>query len=218
MSETVLVVAAHPDDETLGVGATLARHAAAGDRVAVQFVTEGASAQYDDPDAVTERARAGRDAADVLGVETVRFADLPDMRLDTVPHVDVNAVVEDAVADVEPDVVYTHHAGDVNADHRAVAASTRVATRPGSGVERVYAYEVPSASEWGADAFDPDTYVDVSGFVETKLGAFAAYTREVREYPHPRSPRALRARAETRGSEAGMRAAEALALVRAYRR
>jgi LmbE family N-acetylglucosaminyl deacetylase len=216
----VLCVAAHPDDEVLGAGGTLAAHAAAGDAVYVLVVTEGATAQYDDPSMVEQKRREARACGDRLGVEAVRFGDLPDMRLDEVAHVEVNAVVEACVDDVGPDVVYTHSRREVNRDHRAVYDSTVVATRPGSGVGRVLAYETPSSTEWvggGADRFEPTTYVNVTDHLETKVAAFAEYDSETRAYPHPRSAESLRARAKTRGTAAGVGAAEAFELVREVR-
>lgn len=214
---TVLAVAAHPDDEVLGAGGTLAKHAAAGHEVHVLIVTDGATTQYDDESLVAEKVDAARTCGDRLGAESVRFGDLPDMRLDDVAHVEVNAVVEEVVDDVEPDVVYTHAHDDVNQDHVALAESTMVAARPGSGVERVLAYEVPSGTEWAAgDRFEPTVYVDVTDHLDAKVDAFDAYEMERREYPHPRCERAIRARAETRGTEAGFEAAEAFALLREY--
>lgn len=220
MSRSVLAVAAHPDDEVLGAGATLAKHADAGHEVTVLIVTEGTTAQYDDDSLIDQKREEARACAETLGVDAVRFGDLPDMRLDTVPHVEVNAVVEDAVEDLDPDVVYTHSPHDVNEDHAAVAASTRVATRPGSGVEEVLAYEVPSSTGWAGgdrERFQPTTYVDVTDHVDRKVEAFEAYETERREYPHPRSPRAIRALGETRGTDAGFPVAEAFQLVAAYR-
>ena len=216
---TVLVVAAHPDDEVLGVGGTMARHARTGDDVHVLIVTEGTTQQYDDDVdvSVQQKERAARQCADRLGVSEVHFGGLPDMRLDEVAHVDVNAVIEDVIASVRPEVVYTHTPRDVNKDHAIVYESTLVTTRPPSGIERVLAYEVPSATGWnGGDrhGFTPNVYVDIAEFLETKVEAFESYDTEVREYPHPRSARALRSIARARGTEAGFEAAEAFSLVR----
>lgn len=217
---TILAVGAHPDDEVLGPGGTLANHADAGHEVYVLIVTEGVTQQYDDPSIVEQKREETQDCADRLGVTDVRFGDLPDMRLDDVPHVEINAVIEAAIEAIRPDVVYTHWSGDVNLDHHRVYESTLVATRPGSGVERVLSYEVPSSTDWAGDGsgFEPTVFVDVTDSIETKIAAFEAYESETRAYPHPRSAESLRARARTRGTAAGFEAAEAFRLIREYRR
>jgi LmbE family N-acetylglucosaminyl deacetylase len=217
--ETVLVVGAHPDDEVLGAGGTVAKHVAAGDEVHVLIVTEGATQQYDDEDLVERKRRKATACADRLGVTEVHFGDLPDMRLDDLPHVEVNAVVEAVVDEVAPDVVYTHSRREVNRDHIEVHDSTLVATRPGAGVSTVLAYETPSSSDWApaTDGFEPDLFVDISDHLETKLDAFSAYEMEVRDYPHPRSEQALEAIAQTHGTASGVPAAEAFEVLRAYR-
>jgi LmbE family N-acetylglucosaminyl deacetylase len=217
--ETVLVVGAHPDDEVLGAGGTMARHADAGAEVHVLIVTEGTTQQYDDESLVEEKRRHARDCADRLGVNEVHFGDLPDMRLDDVAHVEVNAVIEAVCESVEPDVVYTHSRREVNRDHVAVHDSTLVATRPGSGVSTVLAYETPSSTDWAAttDGFDPSLFVDIEPYLDAKVEAFAAYETEIREHPHPRSAEALRAIAGARGAASGTAAAEAFDVLRAYR-
>jgi len=217
MSEnTVLVVGAHPDDEVLGAGGTMAKHAAAGDEVHALIVTEGTTEQYGDDSIIEQKREEARTCARTLGVETVHFGNLPDMRLDDVPHVEVNAVIESVVSDISPDIVYTHSPHEVNLDHKAVYESTLVATRPATGVSRVLAYETPSSTGWtgGATAqFGADVYVDITDYVEQKVEAFAAYESEIREFPHPRSGKSLKARSTTRGSETGFAAAEAFSLV-----
>lgn len=217
--DTVLVVGAHPDDEVLGAGGTAAKHAAAGDEVHALIVTEGTTQQYDDEDLVEQKRRDARACADRLGVTDVHFGDLPDMRLDDVAHVEVNAVIEAVVDDVSPDVVYTHSRREVNRDHVAVHDSTLVATRPGSGVSTLLAYETPSSTEWAPRmaGFEPDLLVDIGDHLDAKIEAFEAYETEIRAYPHPRSAESLRAVAKARGAACGSHAAEAFDVLRAYR-
>ena len=217
--DTVLVVGAHPDDEVLGAGGTMARHAEAGDEVHVLIVTEGTTQQYDDEDLIERKRRDARACAERLGVTDVHFGDLPDMRLDDVAHVEVNAVIEEVCEAVAPDVVYTHSRREVNRDHVAVHDSTLVAARPGSGVSTLLGYETPSSTEWAprTEGFEPDLFVDIDDHLEAKIEAFGDYETEVREFPHPRSAEALRALAETRGSACGSAAAEAFDVLRAYR-
>ena len=216
----VLVLAAHPDDEVLGMGGTIALHAVEhGDEVRIVCVTDGSSTQY--PGDAEIRARKedeARAAAAELGVTDYVHLELPDMRLDTLPHVEVNRVVEQQVDDFQPEIVYTVHP-DVNRDHRALFDSVAVATRPvpGQPVRRVLTYAPTSSTEWtpaGVNWFVPNWFVDVTSTLERKLASFARYETEARPYPHPRSDRAIRAAAAFYGASCGCEAAEPFVLVR----
>ena len=216
----VLVIAAHPDDEVLGMGGTIAMHAIGSkDSVRIVCVTDGSSTQYpDDAEKRAQKEEEARAAAAELGVTNYVHLDLPDMRLDTLPHVDVNRVVEEQIRDFEPAVVYTVHP-DVNRDHRALFDSVAVATRPvpGQSVRRVLTYAPTSSTEWtpsGLNWFVPNWFVDVTDMLDRKLASFAHYRTEAREYPHPRSERAIRAAAEFYGASCGCEAAEPFVLVR----
>ena len=216
----VLVFAAHPDDEVLGMGGTIAVHTDRGDEVRIVVVTDGSSTQY--PDDAETRARKEQEAiaaAAELGVTDYVHLDLPDMRLDTLPHVEVNGVVERHVLDVSPEVVYTPHP-DVNRDHRVLFDSVAVATRPTPGhpVRRVLTYAPTSSTEWTPaplNWFVPNWFVDISTTLERKVASFAHYETERREYPHPRSERAMRAAASFFGASCGCEYAEPFVLVRA---
>lgn len=221
MSRRVLVIAAHPDDETYGLGGTIARHVRQGELVSVLILTDGVTARHN----ATERQKAAaRQACAVLGVDDVRFAGLPDQRLDGMSLLEVIKPIQELFGELRPKLVYTHHRGDANQDHRTVFAATLVAVRPfGSNpVERVLCYEVASSTEWCPPftewAFVPNVFVDVSATLVAKLGAVEAYREtfqnEVKPFPHPRSPEAVRIYAQQRGVTVGMQAAEAFVLVR----
>lgn len=217
----VLVFAAHPDDEVLGMGGTIAVHAKRRrDEVRIVCVTDGSSTQYPgDEDRRQQKNKEARRAASELGVESYVHLDLPDMRLDTLPHVEVNLAVDAQVHDFAPSVVYSVHP-DVNLDHRAVFDSVMVATRPvpGQCVHRVLTYAPTSSTEWSApleNSFQPNWFVDISETLERKLEAFEYYETEHRPWPHPRNVRALRATAEHYGTVIGRDAAEPFVLVRA---
>jgi LmbE family N-acetylglucosaminyl deacetylase len=215
----VLVVAAHPDDEVLGMGGTIALHTARGDEVRVLVVTDGSSTQYpDDPEIRRRKEEEARRAAAELGVEDYVHLDHPDMRLDTLPHVEVNRVIEEHVQGFAPTVLYTVQP-DVNNDHRVLFDSVAVATRPvpGQPVRRLLTYAPASSTEWTPAAvnwFVPNWYVDVTETIERKIAAFAHYETERRDYPHPRSERAIRATAEFHGTTCGCDYAEPFVLVR----
>ena len=212
----VLVFAAHPDDEVLGMGGTIAAHVDRGDQLRVVVVTDGSSTQYpgDSETRLRKEEEALRAAAE-LGIMDYVHLDLPDMRLDTLPHVEVNRVVEEHVGDLGAECVYTPHP-DVNLDHRTLFDSVAVATRPvpDQTVRRLLTYAPTSSTEWTPAPLN--WFVDVSATVERKIAAFAHYETERREYPHPRSERAIRAAAEFYGASCGCEHAEPFVLVRAF--
>jgi LmbE family N-acetylglucosaminyl deacetylase len=217
----VLTVAAHPDDETLGAGGTMAWHAARGDAVWVCVLTDGVTSRHDQVELQSECARR---ACDALGVGRLVMVGLPDQRLDTLCQLDVITPIERCIAELAPDVVLTHFPGDVNEDHRIVARATMVATRPvaGTSVRRVCAFQIPSSTDWSppipGSVFAPNLYVDITDCLDTKLTAMKAYgdthVSELRPFPHPRSIEALTAYAHGHGVASGMLAAEPFMLLR----
>lgn len=222
----ILVVAAHPDDEVLGLGATI-KKLSVDNEIFILIVTEGCSAQYSScsleeiKKLINEKKVMAKKAADILGAKDVLFGDLPDMKLDTIPHIEVNRVIEEAVQNIKPEIVFTHHYGDVNLDHQMVYRSTLVATRPsvGSTVKKLYTYEVLSATEWQSGsatyAFIPNTYVEINKeMLNAKKNALLMYSMELREFPHTRSEEAINYLAHYRGQSVGVNAAEAFTLVR----
>ena len=163
---------------------------------------------------------AARKAAVVLGAEPPRLDGLPDNRLDGLALLDVIKPVEAVVAELSPDIVYTHHGGDLNIDHRVVHQATVTACRPlpGSPVRGLYAFETASSTEWASEAigptFRPTRYVDIGERLEIKLQALQCYATEMRPFPHARSIEAVRAQAHLRGAQVGLHAAEAFEVIR----
>jgi len=224
---SVLCIAAHPDDEALGVGGTLARHAADGDDVHVCILSDGVTSRYDDTEAadaeIRQRRQRAQQAADTLGA-TVSLHGFPDNSFDTVPLLDIVQTIEGEIADHEPDVVYTHHYGDLNVDHELACRATITAIRPlaDSDVSRVLAFETLSASEWSVprpdNAFQPTSFIDISDHLSTKTDALSVYEMELRDPPHPRTVQTVRQNAEVWGSKAGVQAAEPFEVLREVRR
>lgn len=225
-SKKILVVAAHPDDEVLGCGATMARLVREGHDVRIAILAEGITSRSrarEEADArqLSDLHNHARRAAAVLGIEHVSLHGLPDNRLDTVPLLDVAKVIEQLVSEFQPVRIYTHHPGDLNVDHAVVSRAVMIATRPMQHcpVKELFQFEVASSTEWAFQqfepAFRPNVFVDVAATVDLKLKAMACYESESRPFPHPRSPEALRAIARRWGSVAGVEAAEAFQLVRA---
>jgi len=215
----ILVIAAHMDDEILGMGGTIARHVTAGDDVTVCIACKRAYNHQFDPQVVQEEKDAAIRAAKVLGYEDVRFLDLRDELLDD-RLLDVIVPLEQCVSEVMPAVVYTHHRGDSNQDHRAVFQASFIACRALSRhkVPRILAYEVPSSTDIAPPfpeyAFQPNFYVNITAYLERKIEALKMYSRELREFPHPRSAQGIEVLAHKRGMEVGFRAAEAFVLIR----
>lgn len=218
----VLVVAAHPDDEALGCGGTIARHVAEGDIVSVLFLADGVTSRLG-ADEVAEcaiREDSARKSCQVLGAQAPEFLRLPDNRLDSLPLLGIVHAVEQVIARVAPSVIYTHHGGDLNVDHRIAHQAVITACRPvpGNLVRAIYGFETPSSTEWASSAsgpvFRPIRFVDITASVERKMQAVSAYEQEIRAFPHIRSHEAIAALVRLRGATVGVPAAEAFVVER----
>jgi LmbE family N-acetylglucosaminyl deacetylase len=223
--QTILVVAAHPDDEILGCGGAMARHVALGHEVIVVILSEGQRSRESlDSEAETNvEVRMLRDAAiaaaKVIGISEIRFFSFPDNQFDSIPLLHLVKVIEECVREVKPQIVYTHHRGDLNIDHRLAAQAVITATRPipDSVVRTVLAFEVLSSSEYMFEPsvqFIPNYFIDISDYLEVKQRAMSQYGNELRESPHPRSLTGIEALARLRGSVVGCEYAESFYLVR----
>ncbi|MDB4346483.1 PIG-L family deacetylase, partial [bacterium] len=218
--------AAHPDDEVLGCGGTIARHADAGHQVQVLIVSEGSTSRQKERDRSQARdelsvlAKAAQTAGSILGAAGVELLDLPDNRLDSLDRLDLIKLIEERVVQHQPECVYVHHAGDVNVDHRRLHEAVVTACRPTPDhvVKRLLSFEVASSTEWqpsgSAPAFHPNWFVDISAQWERKRDALEAYSSEMRPWPHARSLEALEHLARWRGAQVGVEAAEAFCLLR----
>ena len=223
---TTLVVAAHPDDEVLGCGGTLARMAREGRAVHVLLLADGESSRFRseegriDPTAVAARSAVAGLACKILGCTSVKLLTLPDNRMDTLDLLDVVRHIESAIERHRPSCVLTHHSSDVNVDHRIVHDAVIAACRPQPShpVRELLFFEVPSSTEWrppgSTPPFSPNWFVDISSTLEKKLEALSAYQAELRLFPHPRSLQGVTALARWRGASVGVEAAEAFVLGR----
>lgn len=218
-----LVVAAHPDDEMLGCGGTLARLRAAGVDISVLLLGEGPTARSgsEDEDSRSRAHHSALAAAHTIGITDVRFAALPDNQFDTLPLLEIIKRIERVATEVHPELVFTHHAGDLNQDHRLTHQATLTAFRPLPGEQSaaiVLGFEVLSSTEYTpaqtAPAFTPTVFVDITDYLDTKLAALHAYSSEMRPWPHPRSYEGTEYLARTRGAQCGRAAAEAFMLYR----
>lgn len=216
----ILVVAAHPDDEALGCGGTIASLVAAGNRVHVVFLTDGvgARAKQDSSPEANRRRESAVAAGRILGITSAVHLEFPDNRLDTVALIDVVQALEQVVHDTRPETIYTHHADDLNIDHRICHQAVLTACRPQPGhvVRAIFGFEVASSTEWSfsSPAFDPRYFVDIADHLDTKLKSLAAYQEEMRPAPHPRSTASIKALAHWRGAVVGCESAEAFSVIR----
>lgn len=226
MKKKILVVAAHPDDEVLGCGATVAGLVKAGAEAYTLILGEGVTSRDTKRDAGLRRdgleqlKRHARAANKALGVREVFFGDLPDNRFDSVALLDIVKQVEAAKRKVRPDIVFTHYENDLNIDHRRTFQAVVTATRPmrGETVKELYSFEILSSTEWNFPlSFSPDVFWEVSGGVKAKLRAMRAYPGELAQFPHPRSLEGIELSARYWGMRTGLRAAEAFKTVRVLR-
>lgn len=230
MKKSVLVIAAHPDDEVLGCGGTIATHSRAGDEVHVVIMAEGMTSRLPKRNRgafakeLKSLGQAARKANKILGATSVTLLDFPDNRMDSLDRLDITKAVEDLVKKFQPTIVYTHHVGDVNIDHRCIHDAVITACRPlpGHCVETILFWETSSSTEYqppqSAPPFLPNWWNDISATLDLKLDALRAYHVEMRPWPHARSLEAIEHLAKWRGASIGVSAAEAFMLGRKINR
>lgn len=212
----ILIIAPHPDDEVLGCGGTIAKHTKEGDEVYLCIVTKGYTPDWSE-EFIKNRPKEIEKANKILGIKKTYFLDYPTVKLDTIPQKELNEAISKVVNEVKPDILYIPHKGDLNKDHRLVFESSLVATRPANHkVKKILSYETLSESEWGQpiEVFISNVYVDISETFGKKIEAMKAYGSELKQYPHPRSLEIIEALAKKRGSEVGVKFAEAFMLIR----
>ncbi|MCI8565618.1 MAG: PIG-L family deacetylase [Lachnospiraceae bacterium] len=220
----VLVFAAHPDDELLGVGGTVCRLAREGICVRAVILAEGLTSRGDkrsdiDPSELEDLQKDACAAAREVGYASIDFCGLPDNRMDEVDLLDIIKIVSSYIEKYEPDTIFTHHHGDLNIDHQRTCEAVLTACRPVGNykVERIYAFETPSSTEWNfryEEPFRPNVFFDVTDTLEAKIRGMACYRTESTVSPHPRSPKMLRALGQYRGASVGFEMAEGFELLR----
>jgi len=231
----VLVIAAHPDDEVLGMGGTIRKYVKGNHDVKIVIMATGIfarrseeyrnSTKYELNEESKQTMKKeldglrkdAKNAAKILGVSNIEFLDFPDNEMDTVSNLQVTKKIELIIQQFNPEIVYTHSQYDVNVDHRITYNATITATRPTNRckVKQVISFEIPSSTEWYfPSSFSPNIFVDINKELSTKVKALLAYKNEIREFPHPRSAKAIEIIAKRWGTVCGFNAAEAFTLVR----
>jgi LmbE family N-acetylglucosaminyl deacetylase len=216
--KTILVVAAHPDDEILGIGGTVRKHYEKGDSVYCLILGEGMTSRGElSKNKVEELHKSTLKAAEVLGYKEVYFENMPDNKFDSVPLLEIIKKVEKYIDKISPNTIYTHHEKDLNIDHTLTYKAVLTATRPFGDyqVKEIYTFETPSSTEWNfTESFEPNTFVDISKTIEFKIKAMSFYETELRPYPYPRSLEALKIISKRWGTVVGKKNVEALRLIR----
>ncbi len=222
----LLVVAAHPDDEVLGCGGTLARARAKGASVSVLFLGEGIAGrfplgEYDTQEFKLQtqvRTEGAKKALRMLSIDDVKIGTRISCQFDTVPLVELTQEIESAIESFRPTLLLTHNPCEVNIDHRLTHSAVEAACRPTRAwiPKRILAFEIVCSGNWTFEtAFKPNVYVDVAEFWTRKLEAWHCYTEESRPFPFPRSDVGLETLARFRGMQCGLEMAEAFRVLRA---
>lgn len=212
----ILVLGAHPDDETLGLGGTIAKKSKNGDLVFSLIFTDGESARGSNKLKIKRRREQAQEAAKTLGIKEIEFLDYEDQKLDTIPTVELSKKIEKAIKKWKPNIIFTHFYGDMNQDHRAIFDATLIAARPvpKSKILQLLCYEIPGSTEWGLQKFNPNFYEDIGDFIKIKENAFKKYKDEVEQFPHPRAVKSVILSSQYRGSNVGIKNAEAFLKIR----
>jgi len=207
----ILVIAAHPDDEVLGMGGTI-KKLSNKNQINLCVVSEGATAQYTDERMIKIRKESCKKSSKILGIKKITFLDFPDMRLDTIPHLELNKSLEQVVAKTKPEIVFTTPNHDLNKDHQIVFESTLIATRSiCSNVKEILSYELPGPIKM---PFLQNRYVGIGKEIKYKINAFKMYKSEIKKFPHPRSIQSIKNLSIQRGVESGLKNAEAFQIIK----
>ena len=221
--KTVLVVAAHADDEALGCGGTIARHVEEGDAVHLVLMADGVKSRRESSEqGFARRIKASKRSQVVLGISFSQSLELPDNKMDSIPLLEIVQKLEPILQEIQPSVIYTHHHGDLNIDHRLTHAAVMTACRPvpDSSVHEIYGFEVLSSTDWATQQtspFIPSYFVEITRQLTKKLDALEAYAEEMRKPPHSRSMDHAELLAHHRGYSIGVAAAEAFEVYRIIR-
>ena len=210
----ILIIAAHPDDEVLGVGGTVCKHVAQNDEVYVCIVTKANEPEWT-AEYIETKKKEQRKVDKLLKIKKRINLNLLTTCLNTIPHGKLNKMIYEVVNEINPNIVYTHFENDLNHDHTLVFRASMVATRPPRRI-KLLCFETLSETEWNNKTFQPNIWVDIKGYMNTKIKAFKIYRTEVKAYPHPRSEEGIRVLSKKRGSEACFEYAESFMLVRDY--
>ena len=218
MNKKILIVAAHPDDEVLGCGGTIAKHVLNKDFVHLAFMSDGVSSRSNFSKLkLKSRLKASKLAQSILGISSAYYFNFPDNKMDTIPLLNIVQKLEPIIKKLKPEIVYTHHYNDLNVDHKITYAAVMTACRPlpKLSVREIYGFEILSSTEWSiASTFSPAHFVDISDEFELKIKALKMYKEEIKDFPNSRSIESVTALSVFRGGSMGLNFAEAFSIER----
>lgn len=221
MKKSILVIAAHPDDETIGCGGAIIKHKCDGDEVNILTLTDGVGSRLgaDDND-LKVRNDAAKSAIDILGANWIGAGNFSDNNMDSVPILEIIKFIESFKKNFYPDIIYTHSPSDLNIDHTITAKATLTAFRPEpqEKYSEIRFFEIASSTDFTLkqlnDRFEPNLFINIKDFIDKKIEALKCYEIEMRDYPHSRSYEKIKSLAEYRGAQSGLEYAEAFEIVR----
>lgn len=224
-NQNILIIVAHPDDETIGMGGTIAMHSGNGDSVFCVSLTDGlGSRKFASPKQITLRKKAAESAAKILGFRWVEHHNFPDNAMDSVPLLSIVKIIENIKKKTKPDVIYTHSCSDLNIDHQIVCKATMTAFRPQTNETfcEIRTIEIPSSTDFGhakvTGTFSPNLFISIDKFWKQKLEALQCYDIEIKEFPHSRSYFGIENLANLRGNQVGLKKAESFQILRKIQR
>ncbi len=224
-----LIVAAHPDDEVLGCGASIAKWSKEGHSVHILIMAEGATSRDHQRDIISKKnelshlRKCAKKSSTILGAKSINFLKFPDNRMDSIELLDIIKSIEYYIKKFNPEIVVTHHLGDLNIDHNLTHKALLTACRPepGSNIKKILSFEVLSSTDWQSASsgmpFIPNYFENVKDFFDKKVEALEVYSSEMRDWPHSRSIKAVTNLASLRGSSVGVELAEAFILLRSIK-
>ena len=221
----ILLLVAHTDDETIGMGGTICRHINNGDEVYAFSMTDGVSSrQTYDKENVKTRLEASNKVSEKLGFKWFKRENFPDNAMDSVPLIEIVKVIEEAKKKINPNIIYTHSSADLNIDHRIVNQATFTAFRPFQNEcwKEIRTFEIPSSTDYGhksiTNIFNPNLYIHISSYISQKLNALKNYEEEILPPPNSRSYEGIKNLAKFRGNQSGLNYAEAFEVIRKIER
>lgn len=220
LKERILFIVAHPDDDILGSGGTIAKLSKKGSIIHVVFLTDGETSRDNilDPNKlIHKRKNNAKKALKILGCNSTDFLNYQDQRLDSLEFLDIVKNIEKIIKSFKPDKIFTHYENDLNLDHQITCRAVVTASRPksGSNINELIFFEIPSSTNWNlTKEFKPNYYIDISSTLSLKKKALNIYKDEMRPFPHPRSIKAIESLSYYRGSSSGCKAAEAFIIGR----